>query len=100
MLRRIYGVLGTFGLDPVELHPVELVADLIGVVGTTTGGRVVDYPCSRHLHGAPSVALMTLLVYPESLCLRQALSRKRAEPALWGATHSRPATRPRSRCLA
>ena len=46
MLRRIYGVLGTFGLDPVELHSVELVADLMGVVGTATGGRVADYPCS------------------------------------------------------
>src|SRR5215210_3152795 len=62
-----YSILWAFGLDPVDLHPGELVADLIRIVGTTTRGRVADHPCFRLLHGALSIALTTPLVYPENL---------------------------------
>ena len=54
------------GAYVADLEAIELVADLIRVVGAATGGRVADYPCFRLLHGAPSVAFRTVLVYPES----------------------------------
>ncbi len=38
ILRRIYCVLGPFGLDPVDLQAFELLTDLIRVVGAASWG--------------------------------------------------------------
>ena len=52
-----YRIIGTLGLNPLDLEALELGADLIGIVLTPARGGVADHPCFGLLHSRPLLQL-------------------------------------------
>src|SRR5688572_27418701 len=48
------GIVRTLGLNPLDLEPLELVADLFGIIPASARSRIADDACLALLHTLPA----------------------------------------------